>query len=431
MTADSKDRRSRRKIPSDAVKEARRRVGLDQPGAADSDKRSMRAPSVHHSAVRTLKAQAPAVAPVPAAPAHAPAPAPAAVRMNRTMPWQLAQPAPPLPVPYASRTKSLHGIGPALDAALPPAAAAPVAPSPMVSPAVVPASPVILRDAERADATNVAPGQPTRHESDSHRAEPGHVGQVASVDRAAPFAPGVQAAPSVTLSDAVPEVASDIPLTREAALAAVGALHAMCDEPRAEPPAAVSGRGWTVLLVLTTLLGLGLGLAYVGRVGQTSIARGVLQTTEVKAPVAGRVEALLATEAQVVGSGTVIARIVPEGTITNAVVFAPAEDASLLRVGLDANLEFASLPVSESGEIVGRVTSVSNDVASADEIASALGLNLGEPVIRVEIALLPTEQLTRFQGKLRSGERLTARLDSRERRMVTQLFDLLRKWYDR
>lgn len=164
----------------------------------------------------------------------------------------------------------------------------------------------------------------------------------------------------------------------------------------------------------------------------TSLAetRTLLQTTEIRAPVAGRVESLQVTQGQVVSSGTVLARIVPEGTVTNAVVFAPAKDASFLRAGLDANLEFASLPVSEFGKTAARVTRVSKDVASADEITSALGRALEEPVIRVELELLPSEQLSRVQDKLRSGERLTARLNTRDRRMIALLFEFLRKWYE-
>jgi multidrug resistance efflux pump len=158
--------------------------------------------------------------------------------------------------------------------------------------------------------------------------------------------------------------------------------------------------------------------------------RTLLQTTEVRAPVAGRVESLQVAQGQVIGTGAVLARIVPAGVITSAVVFAPAKDASFLREGLDASLEFASLPVSEFGKTPARVTRVSQDVASADEITSALGRSSEEPVIRVELELLPSEQLTNVQDKLRSGERLTARLNTRDRRMIVLLFDFLRKWYD-
>jgi multidrug resistance efflux pump len=164
----------------------------------------------------------------------------------------------------------------------------------------------------------------------------------------------------------------------------------------------------------------------------TSLAetRTLLQTTEIRAPVAGRVESLQVTQGQVVGAGAVLARIVPDGAVTSAVVFAPAKDASFLVEGLAANLEFASLPVSEFGKTKARVTRVSKDVASAEEIASALGRSSDEPVIRVELELVHSEQLTRVQDKLRSGERLTARLNTRDRRMIAMLFDFLRKWYE-
>jgi hypothetical protein len=86
---------------------------------------------------------------------------------------------------------------------------------------------------------------------------------------------------------------------------------------------------------------------------------------------------------------------------------------------------------SDLDSIAARVVSVSKNVASAAEIVSALASRLEEPVIRVELELLPSEPLTRMQDLLHSGEQLTARVKLRDRRIIELLFDALRDWYER
>lgn len=158
-------------------------------------------------------------------------------------------------------------------------------------------------------------------------------------------------------------------------------------------------------------------------------ARSLIALSFVRAPVAGRVESLLVTAGQVVSAGSALARIIPDGTLSTVVVFAPAKDAAFLNTKLQANVEFASLPVSEFGKSKARVTRVSGDVATREEVAAVLGAVTEEAVIRVELELIPSPNLERVSDRLRSGERLTARLNTRNRRIITLLFDFLRKWY--
>lgn len=165
--------------------------------------------------------------------------------------------------------------------------------------------------------------------------------------------------------------------------------------------------------------------------GEVSVAEALRLTelTAVRAPVSGQIESLLVTEGQVVSSGAVLSRIIPGGVVTTAVVFASANDAAFLRTDLDAKVEFASLPVSEFGKAHARVTRVSSDVASREEVVAVLGGAVEGPVIRIELELQPGPTLDQVKGRLRPGERLIARLNTRKRRIITLFFDFLRKWY--
>src|SRR6478735_1972672 len=158
-------------------------------------------------------------------------------------------------------------------------------------------------------------------------------------------------------------------------------------------------------------------------------AHSMVELSSVEAPVAGKLESLLVTTGQVVQSGTALARIVPDGMVTSLVVFAPVKDAAFLHNGLDASVEFASLPVSEFGKAKAHVTRVSNDVATAAEVSEILGVPADQAVVRVELELVPGPALERVRSHLRSGERAIARLNTRKKRIITLLFDFLRRWY--
>lgn len=158
-------------------------------------------------------------------------------------------------------------------------------------------------------------------------------------------------------------------------------------------------------------------------------SRKVTELEVARAPVAGQVESLLVAEGQVVLNGSPLVQITPKGTSTTVVAFAPIKDGAFLCVGREASIEFASLPVSEFGKAKAEVTRVSTDVATREEVANLLGISMSEPVIRVELRLLPSLSLEKAKGRLRPGERVTARINTRKRRIITLFFDFLRKWY--
>jgi multidrug resistance efflux pump len=160
-------------------------------------------------------------------------------------------------------------------------------------------------------------------------------------------------------------------------------------------------------------------------------AEAIAALGELRAPESGTVESILLAEGQVAQSGSVAARLIPAGDASKVVVFAPAEDSAYLRAGLAANLEFPSLPVSDFGKARATVTRVGNDLASSAEIMEALGTELAPAsrFVRVELTPANDETWKKMAPRLGSGARVIGRLETRKRRIITMVFDFLRKWY--
>jgi multidrug efflux pump subunit AcrA (membrane-fusion protein) len=159
-------------------------------------------------------------------------------------------------------------------------------------------------------------------------------------------------------------------------------------------------------------------------------AKALRQLAVLSAPISGRVESLLVSAGQVVSTGATVARIVPEGDVTRAVVFVPSREAAFVTEGLSANLEFPSLPVSDFGRAHAHVERVGHDVASAAEVADVLeGAAPGaDAVVRVELVIDDDETWRQMSPRLRSGARVTARIMTRERRILSLALDFLKQW---
>ncbi len=160
-------------------------------------------------------------------------------------------------------------------------------------------------------------------------------------------------------------------------------------------------------------------------------ARAVLASSEIRAPAAGQVESLLATPGGVVEAGGLLANIVPAGAPRTIVAFVPSRDIAFVAPGAEATVEVQSLSISEFGLAKAKVLRVSSDVATPLEVQSTLGEQLqGGSVVRVELELVDSDTSADMNPHLRSGERVTVRLHRRERRVITLLFDFVRKWME-
>jgi len=157
-------------------------------------------------------------------------------------------------------------------------------------------------------------------------------------------------------------------------------------------------------------------------------ARTVLASTEIKAPASGQIESVLSSPGNVVEAGGLFGNIVPSGAPRTIVAFVPSKDIAFVTPGATATVEVQSLPISEFGLGKGRVTRVSSDVATPTEVQATLGETLQGTVVRVELELIDSESSALMDPHLRSGDRVTIRLHRRERRVITLLFDFVRKW---
>ena len=154
----------------------------------------------------------------------------------------------------------------------------------------------------------------------------------------------------------------------------------------------------------------------------------LLAATEIRAPAAGQLESLSVSAGSVLEPGGFLGNVVPSGAPRTIVAFIPSREIAFVAPGARASVEVQSLPVSEFGLGQATVTRVSSDLATQAEVQATLGEVLSAPLVRVELELVPSAASARMDPQLRSGERVTARLHRRQRRLITLLFDFVRRW---
>ena len=155
-----------------------------------------------------------------------------------------------------------------------------------------------------------------------------------------------------------------------------------------------------------------------------------LEQTTIRAPLGGRLEAVLVKPGDVTSAGTAIGRIVPEGVPLHVVAFLPERDRAFVRLGGASRVELDQLPASEFGHLDATIARVSQELASAVEIRDVLGdqVEVREAVFRVELELRPSGRGAKVEPYLRSGSLAVVRTPLRERRIVVVLFEPFRKW---
>jgi multidrug resistance efflux pump len=155
-----------------------------------------------------------------------------------------------------------------------------------------------------------------------------------------------------------------------------------------------------------------------------------LTQTEVRAPRGGRLEAMLVKTGDAVSVGAPVGKLVPVDAPRQVVVFVAERDRAFLVEGAEARIEFDQFPVGEFGTLPGKVTRIASDLASPAEISEALGdMKLNDPVFRVELTLKPDASLDRIEPMLRPGSVATARFALRQRRIITVLFEPLKRFF--
>jgi membrane fusion protein len=151
----------------------------------------------------------------------------------------------------------------------------------------------------------------------------------------------------------------------------------------------------------------------------------------VVAPEDGTVEALLVKQGEVIGSGQAVCKLIPGTTPLHVISFLLEKDRAFIKNGDMVHLELDQLPYSEFGTLKGRITRISNDLASPFEIVEALGENqqFRASTFRIEITIDDSTAAKKADILLRSGMLMNVRFTLRKQRLITIVIDPLRKWF--
>ena len=155
----------------------------------------------------------------------------------------------------------------------------------------------------------------------------------------------------------------------------------------------------------------------------------------VRAPQAGVVSAITADPGQTVGSGQVLASVLPENSPLVAEVYAPSRSAGFVRPGMPVLLRYQAFPYQKFGLHAGRVREVSRTALRPSQLGlpgahgaagapdGAIG---GEPLYRVRIDL--ASQVVAAYGEplpLKSGMVLEASVLMESRRLYEWVLEPL------
>jgi membrane fusion protein len=135
---------------------------------------------------------------------------------------------------------------------------------------------------------------------------------------------------------------------------------------------------------------------------------------EIKAPRAGRVGVLNVEAGQAVTPGMTLASLADEGAPMEAVLYAPARAAGLLKAGMPATLRFDALPHQKFGQFAGVVRAVSGSPVPPGEPAAAANA----PMYRVRISLGTQQVPPALMPALKPGTRLEGTVTLEHRRFV-------------
>jgi multidrug resistance efflux pump len=151
---------------------------------------------------------------------------------------------------------------------------------------------------------------------------------------------------------------------------------------------------------------------------RTELAQVNDSSTSVRAPVSGRVEALLATPGQVLTAGSPIARLIPDGAEKQIVVLVPTRLSETLNVGTELPL---TLPLDQATTLPARVTHIADGNVTREEAASLLSAPQLEPLVRVEVELVDPNSAPNLASALRPGQRVSALVPDEKRSLWRHL----------
>lgn len=165
--------------------------------------------------------------------------------------------------------------------------------------------------------------------------------------------------------------------------------------------------------------------------GRRDAARLLIEQTELHATRAGRIESLLVSPGDVIEPGRVVARLVSLARLRRVVAFLPERERAFVHEGAQVRVELDQLPVGEFGSARARVVRVSSEVASPAELERALGAAAPAGVhFACTLEMAGDPQTNTLLAKVGSGTLLSVRVPVRRRRIITLIFDPVRRWLD-
>lgn len=149
------------------------------------------------------------------------------------------------------------------------------------------------------------------------------------------------------------------------------------------------------------------------------------------APAAGVATAVLVEQGQLANTSRPLVSIIPEGSILQAMLYAPSSAIGFVRPGDSVRIRYQPFPYQKFGHALGVVMSTSKTAISGDEIPSIGGFfnfqsAQGEPIYSIRVAL--AEQTMLASGKqeaLQAGMLLEADIMRETRRLYEWVLEPL------
>lgn len=156
---------------------------------------------------------------------------------------------------------------------------------------------------------------------------------------------------------------------------------------------------------------------------RTRIQSEASNVNQVVARVDGRLTAMAMTSGEPVQAGSVLAWIVPEGSLLEAELYAPSRAIGFLKPGQEVRLMYEPFPFQKFGVARGVITSISHLAVPVQDLGMAASQSQ-EPVFRVRVRL-PQQSVSAY-GRLESlqpGTRLSAEVVVDRRSLFEWLLD--------
>ena len=155
--------------------------------------------------------------------------------------------------------------------------------------------------------------------------------------------------------------------------------------------------------------------------------------TQVLAPQAGEIAALLAAPGQSVVAGQTLATLLPAGVALEAELWVPTRSAGFVRAGMPVWLRVDAFPYARYGQLSAHVREVSRSAVAPRDLGDGDAPAAGAPdnVFRVAVTLdpdVPGDAALAWRASLKAGMHVQASLVAERRTLVEWALEPLAAW---